>query len=311
MRNNRIDMDAWGRFRTGKRTVAMRRPVRPGFVLVLVLAILVIAMLISAVAMRFSLTMALRASEAEERLQERWGRFSLQQTFLSAASEMFEDVRERQRSSGSSERVRHLTFRFQLGNQDFELLLADEDAKLDLNTVYYMRSESAVEQCIRKLLMSANRLPLRLRPFRETGPSSGAPVFDSWGQVFELDRRPDAAALLHEATREISCWGSGLLNVNHASDESLTATCATLVRGSTIDRLKKCRAAGHYRKLRPLLDAAVVTASERQQLNQLLTVRSECFSLWIAARHEGSEDYSLHIAELANGRRPYVSSFTW
>lgn len=311
MRYTRSDIGARTRFPAGNGTVTVQRSARSGFVLVLVLAVLVIAMLISAFAMRFSLTMALRAADAEESLQERWGRFSLQRTILAGANNILEDIRESKRSSGSSERVRHLTLRFALGNLDFELLLADEDAKLNLNTVYYMRSESAVEQSVRKLFVSANQLPLRLRPFQETGESSGAPVFDSWGQVFELDRRPDAAALLQEMTREISCWGTGLLNVTYASDESLNTACATLVRGSTIDRLKVCRATGHYRKLGALLDAAVVTDSERRQLGELLTVRSQCYSLWIISRHHGSSKYSLHIAELANGQRPYVSSFAW
>ena len=71
---------------------------RRGFVLVLTLAMILIAVTITARSANRSLTRTLQAIESETQLQSRWSKLSLQRSLLSRSTQVFQAVEAKERA---------------------------------------------------------------------------------------------------------------------------------------------------------------------------------------------------------------------
>jgi hypothetical protein len=310
------------------------------------MTIAIAAILLAAVA-RHSLLLALQAAEAQESLQRRWGATSCQRVFLEQAEDILKQVSDDPHQNADREKdpPDHATMRIVLGGMVFDLLLADENAKLNLNIIYQMRSPDEVRRVVRESADAGSRLEVRLLPLQTKSTQADEPVFDSWGEVFALNRAARDGPVperLMSATTETTCWGDGRLNILRATEWRIRRLCRYLLAPATVDHLLQWRreyfagqqearrqsAAGQQasqanannptaavnRTDQDCLAALVqlgLGQNEEQQIGALLTCRSTCHSLWLTVT-EGQRTWcSCTVLNAAGRPKPVYSRAVW
>ena len=260
-----------------------RKQPKKGFVLVLVLAMLTIAALLSAGVARRALDQTVAAAKRSDDLQRRWGEVSLRHAVLNRAEILL-------RTAELQEGVKQSTLQstVKLGDRTFHLVLADEQAKLNVNTAFRYGRESAVRRAI---LDGGVPWPIRLRPDpRATANSPYPPAFASWGQVYDFSvfaNMPEKNYLqLTGLGERMTCWGNGQLNMNRADSEAIRTVCELVAPPQSVTALLEQRHAHPDRDLERTLREADVPDRDRRAFRQVLTDRSRCHSLWTITSNE-------------------------
>lgn len=286
---------------------------RSGLVLLLVLALIVVAGLVSAGVARRSLLIALESVKGADDLQARWARVSLQQSALLQADAILMAEMSR-RPAEDRNRSHFVDVEVRLAGKDYLLRIADEEAKANLNTIFHTQGEPAVARAVRSIAGENSDLSVNLRPFAVGDATERLPVFDSWGQVFHLAASQDTAhipAKLMQATTSLSCWGSGRLNLLRSPEIVTNVLLRPLDQTGLLDRLNQARVDRRTGSLAQLLEQSRRNPGD-EAFAGLLSLRSGCHSLWIRTRDGQSEHYELHIAEQTQGvRRWDIMSFLW
>ncbi len=194
----------------------------------------------------------------------------------------------------------------------FDILLGDEDAKLNLNALYHYGGPGRTDQAISRvggpIVGVAKRLlpavePMRLE--RETRRISLAneddeegegeePIlpdaFRSWGEVFDLgalDAGLARDASLPNLTIGLTLWGNGQLNFRRASDEAILAVAGLVVQDGAARRIVQRYRESPTATLAVLLQTEVSSEPDRKRLAQLMSEASTNFSIWIDASSRG------------------------
>ena len=274
---------------------------RSGFTLFLVLAVLVVAGAALTTLATASLQRVRDALYAQDDLQRRWGTIGLERTLLRNASRTFERLDERRRT-GELEQTSAGVVRDQieLGGMRFDVILADEEAKANLNSVYHAARQRHVRQTVRRLTNSfgqmstriaartASAATLRLAPSTEDEESESTepvlpPAFLNWGDVFDLGRLRQIAGddrVLAELTGRITLWGSGRINVDRASDEAVTSVCSAVVSDGLARRLLDRYRDQPEADFRLLVEKEIGATDDAARLLRLVREGSSTFSLW-------------------------------
>lgn len=262
-----------------KRLPPLNLSAKRGFVLVLTLAMILIAVMITGRTANRSLSRTMQSIEAESELQRRWEHLSLQRALLSRADQLF-----LARSELNQVPAVWYDGRFMLSGHNYRVRLSDESAKVNLN------------QLRRVLKPEHFRSVLASLPVRATR-SEHEPI-ESWGQLFGSV----PTLQLIENTTALTCWGDGRLNIERASDESILRLLEPVVGLSEVDALLRRRK--EQRTSATFLPTISVPVSARN----LVTDASRCHSLWII--DQDSEEVRLDIRELMD-RTSHVTSFRW
>lgn len=285
-----------------------RRTKRPGFVLLMTLVLIALTGFLLAGLARHSISLALQAIEKESELQLHWGTISCRRV-------MFDDPRallsEKKANEGEQDSdddddkeatpIARRSIRITLGSIDYNLLLADENAKLNLNLLLAHEDIQHAHQIVRELSNAPSDVIIRLRPYRNTAIRGATPMVESWGQVFQLRRsRGDAeqANRFQAVTNNITCWGRGRLNFTTASDESLKAACRLVIPDNAANQLVEIRREQPDVEISDALSELGLATSKRNALEAILTDHSSCYSLWITAT---TAQRSWHELRVTNG----------
>lgn len=287
-----------------------KRHARRGYVLVMALAMITLAGFLLAGVARSSLSAATEACDAREELQRRWGAISCQRVFLNQAPAIFQALDELSAGNAPGRpEGRLMAGEITLGKMVFELRLADECAKANLNAAYARRGgAAAVKKLCREFAGGA--LPLELRP----AATNQARGFDSWGQVFAADESaaPEAMPrLLAEATQRLTCWGSGKLNVRRAPDDVLRSVARLVVSQKAANDLVGVRRRNADGDLKKWLSAIDIAQQSRRKLAQVLSEDSNCYSLWITASTPQRRRHELVVCEYGANNEVRTSLFHW
>ncbi|WP_182866112.1 hypothetical protein [Stieleria mannarensis] len=283
---------------------------RSGYVLLAVLAVMVLMVTVLAALSDHSLRRALAAADARIRLQQRLGAQSIERALLPEAAKVFDRL-EAQADAASQINgvavppVKQVRGAITIGGVTFDVVLADEDAKLNLNQVYHMTGQRRTEAVLAKVLGPIAARAVRLQP--ATRPMTAALVdsgegnregnseqpvteipraFRSWGEVFDLSRLSSGLgsdAALPAATGDLSCWGGDGLNVRRASETSIQAAVACVLSDAGARRLVSRYKDNPKTSLAILLQQEAKTETERMRLGRMLAETSTHFSLWIDA----------------------------
>lgn len=296
---------------------------RSGYVLLTVLAVLVLMVTVLATLSKLSLRRALAAADAQVRLQQRLGADSIEKTLLPQAGKIFDTLEKQAEdlriSTGKVVPIpRTLRKAVSMGGVTFDVVLADEDAKLNLNQVYHINGPQRCRRAISELVgpnaSRAIRMLPATRPMRdallESAPGGDSVeasdeesdagsdasdleiprAFRCWGEVFDLDQLSAgflADAAIPNLTSEITCWGGGNLNVRRASDRSMKAAIACVLSDAGAGRLVSRYRENPDVSLEIVLQQETNTATERLGLGKMLSETSSHFSLWIDASAGG------------------------
>lgn len=219
---------------------------RHGYVLIMCLFVLAFAGVALSIVAQRSARAAIAANSRTSELKRRWLTHSIATTLLRQPQELLAG-----RPSGRR------NWHFELDGEDVKLELIDESAKLNVNTVW---RASASPQSV---------LPANIRFALSTGDVT------SWAQIDTREWRETEYATL-------TCWTNGLTNIYTASDETIDAICKVLEAPDVQDVLKRIRNTRET-TVKSQLAALPVRVDVRQQLQSMLTDRSTCYVVKIAA----------------------------
>lgn len=303
---------------------------RQGVVLLIAMACIVIGGVAMVGVTRQSLRSAVDSIDAERELQHRWGVISTQYSLLKGASTLFDRLDKQARLAGRDapypSTIRSYVM---LGGVRFDAVLSDENAKLDVNYAYHSGGKPRAGQLVTKLNRVAG-LTVRLMPEvpsanRITSRPTGAvaptgadtdgdeddetppppPAFRHWGEVFDLARSNSmglGAKLLPTATRQITCWGRGQLNIHRATDPVIEETCRLVVGPGVAQRLIRDYRENPLRSIRRIALDMEVGEQEAIELARRLGNQSNSFSLWLTVTSPyGKEHWFAVRAPIAEG----------
>jgi Tfp pilus assembly protein PilX len=279
-----------------------------GFVLILVLAMLAIAALLSVGMVRRSLDQSITVAKKQTEMQRRWGEISCRQAILNRAEIL---LRTAELRDGILSPTLQTTVK--LGDQTFLLILSDEQAKLNLNTAFRNGDMSAVRQAV---FTDSAVWQLRLRPdSRATKTNTYPSAFASWGQVYDFStfaNNPDKNYLqLTQLGERITCWGNGLLNINRADTETLRTICELVAPPQSVTRLIELRQENPGYDFERLLKEVDVPDRERRAFRKVLTDKSRCHSLWTITSNAHRSWVRLDIRTTESATGNDIETFYW
>ena len=279
-----------------------------GYILPMALSLIAMAAIVLAQVCRQTMRQSLAASQDARELQVRWGMRSCQATFLPQAEAIL----------AAGEKAAHqplpsVQTQVQLGGCRFELLVADETAKANLNTLYRRHDLTAVEEAARSAARSSNSsVQVRLRPMnRDLSPALGEklpPAFGSFGQVF--DEAAVASPLaIRSAAGDLTCWGGGKLNWRRAS----AAALEQVLHGNrqAADRIVSLRQAAASGTPLTLAAALQLAPELKKTANLWFTEKSDAQSLWITCGDPSHPAAWLAVRETHSNGRSQVTNFSW
>ncbi|HBV64126.1 MAG TPA: hypothetical protein DEF45_14015 [Rhodopirellula sp.] len=281
-----------------------KRKPHSGYVLMTVIAVSILVITCLSLLARQSLSLGLKAADQERMLQKRWGSLTLQRTLLVNAERIFERLEEKNRRQGNGTPP-VIRSKLVLGEVAFDLLLADEDAKLPLNTLYHYVGLKKTEDSINRVAGSNATLATRLIPAvepmqisrekqratasddEENEVTEDVPdAFRSWGEVFDLatlGKGSGNKTSLQASTTNLTCWGSGQLNFRRASDKAILALAQVVVQDGKARRVLQRYRASPTASLSTLLLGEVSDQQKQRQLQTIFSETSTNFSIWIDA----------------------------
>ena len=277
------------------------------FVLLMTLVLLsVVAVTMVAVARR-SFSAALRAHEQHTRLQHRWAVLTLESTLLDHAESILTDAEE-----DRFEPVAQLRFDVELAGQRYELLLADEQAKVNLNALRARRGHDQAEQLAGDLLAESQTL-LRVMLTRPSPLAAGHAAFGSFQQIFSGDRvHPHELIGTRDAPRDVTsrvtCWGDGRLNLRRADPAGLAAVCQGVLGHGEVQEIIELRRDLPHLTIGMLARQLELDRKRQEKLNLILTDRSSCYSLWTVAPSDRVTRYRFTTTSPAGGENVMASS---
>ena len=267
---------------------------------------------------RRGLILTMNAAKEQEDLQRRWGAVSCRYVVLHRAEILLQKRALRQRDDEIIPPRMQTTIC--LGGTFFDLLLSDEQAKLNLNMVFSEKRPRMVDHVLRKSLSGTGGiLSTDLHPNPNAVPQKTfPPAFDSWGQVFAYERSRrnrttgSLPRLICNATTSVTCWGDGKLNVLRAELPVLRQVCYLLISKEGANRFLESRTEHPHWNLDQLLDGTDLRREEKRTIRKWMTDRSSCHSLWILARSGQREWCCLDIGQtFGQSSHPQVMTTWW
>ena len=280
-------------------------PRRRGYVLLLVL----VAIIVSGVALTrlasVSAELAADASQQQQAVQQRWGLQSCEKSLLPQASKVFELRDELLGKVTEARPPAVIRDEIDMGDTHLTLIIADEDAKTNLNAIYHASDQGVVERELNRVISPGAQRTIALRPAAASQQSLAKKsastslesdddddeeddiepprAFRSWGEVFNLSafrNRLGNDRELVQVTKGLTLWGRGRLNVGRASDAVFISACRPIVQ----DGLAK-RIVDRYRNqpepgIKLIVEKEVINPTDRRRLQAMLSEGSSCFSLW-------------------------------
>jgi hypothetical protein len=289
---------------------------------------------------RAATSRALAAKTEQRELRRRWAAVSCRNAVLPYAGDILAREEALQNRPLPSYRASIL-----LGDQRYTLLVSDEQAKANVNLLLEHSDKSRAEARIREALSGSglvNSIFLRPEPrvHAEVPPAIPGqppqpPELPSWlsgfGQVFtNVGPGRLVAGGVNAPASELTCWGSGAINIMRVSEPSLrlaaTPALTNIECGRLIDARNKAFAPRNTRAPAnrapaaaapaPNLDAvgnllSQARADPKTRLSLPLTSTSTCFSLWIIRQDRQRPEYRLFVSDESRPQSPRIEAFSW
>ncbi|MEQ1905319.1 MAG: hypothetical protein ABL888_14110 [Pirellulaceae bacterium] len=275
-----------------------KRRHRRGYILVTTVLLIAIAGLLLAGVARRSLMAALDVKQAQDELQIRWGEASCQRLVFRRAPFILKkqveskSLKPKRRDEGEEipsveVPIPRRAAAIELGGIEFQLQIADEQAKANLNRVLVERSDEAAIEIMRTLAASSDLPSIFFRKNKNFDLSPRKAAFESWGQVFESTDTNSVllAEQLRLSTQRLTLWGpDGKLHFAAADDETLAEIAKLAISPAEAGKLVEMRAKSPDALSAQFLNSLGLNAKKRTKLESLLTDSSRCYSLWITSK---------------------------
>jgi hypothetical protein len=301
-----------------------------GYVLVVTLGLLLLAATMLVSLGRATLRQAQIAREAQAELQQRWGLYSCRNSILPNAEKILA-----RREITDNKPVPTVRASVRLGEQTFDLLVSDEQAKANVNALLSAVDKSSAENRLRQALSGSGVVNnVKLRPIlsaHRPAPPTTAPatqasstqpierVIDTYAQVFDGVAPP---RLIASPAQLVTCWGPGQINVRRASTDALKLAAGSSLNSIQIQRVidarnklfepgQTIRPPDPQQKPPAALAEILNTSAKTSKEHLSWTLTSNCHSLWIVARTRQREYYYLAVMDDANAGHAQLRTFLW
>lgn len=285
-----------------------------GFVLLMALVLVLLAGVALAGIAGRSLSSALHTRTQVQELQRRWAVISLRTTLASRIEELLEHAQRGQAEPAKPDDrpcydhppISELRLQVNLAEYVYELVLTDEQAKLNVNhwldDVSTARLTGWLQHAIQGLPAgSVGERFIRVQPLRssiEDNQSHPLLRLGAYGQLF-----PQASpqSLIGDRVgqglvRDITCWGDGKINLRRASERVLERQCENILSQRQTQELLEARNNDPYLPRESLYQSISNLDRETQKrLDALLTDHSTVYGLWIIAQDSQRPWYNLLI----------------
>ncbi len=254
---------------------------KTGFALVLVLAILAIAATVMVQIATHNLRLTQESLRAQRNLQTRWALASAEKILLPIVDDVLVKANQpigsdQQRSGLPVASVRTIV---QLDTCRLTVVLADEDAKVNLNVLRATKDHAAFLRSTQSLLGPRAATLLSMQPGVQNA------TFHSWGEVFDLQRLSQQEGdnrALAELTQHATLWGSGRLNIQRADSNAIIELSQTVIPAGTAQSLlQRYEESGRQLPANLLVSTGTENQPEAEQLLSVLRDQSQCFSVWM------------------------------
>jgi hypothetical protein len=273
----------------------IRIPARRGFALPLVLILLASVASFAAVSATESLACVASARDARHHLQRRWAITSLDRLLLEKPAATLTSLEQSKPASVGT---------VQLGDFTCHFCMADEQAKVDINSLYTRLGRAQTAAHLQALqALSPKAVPLELRPEPLGTYALPKQQFASWGQITS---RPSSKLLCpirisaddlaeHQTTLSsvATLWTDGKLNFRTAPRAILKLALGE--HAGLVDRLFKLRETSPGASLNGLLEALDLTETQTEALTARLCDESITFSLTLRLETPTTRYDHLHI----------------
>lgn len=288
---------------------------RKGFVLVMVLILLTVAAISLSGLARRSLRLAADAADAQDRFERKWQVLTLQRALLANAQGMLADqTRQLQGDADTWPRAAVTEGELTVGNTRYQFVLSDEEAKVNVNQLLRLDPDQFLPVVMRLLQSTNANALIPTVPPAISGRTRSVTALESWGQVFaSRNSGPSGVSAdeLREATRLLTCWGRGRLNVTTATDEAIMALSSLVASDRAVSKLLQERRAGDLFNLDGLIQRLELKAEDRFGLRRVLSDRSGCYSLWLTVSDDDREWTRLVVSQSTRGQPSSLRTFSW
>ncbi|MFO8014767.1 MAG: hypothetical protein R6X20_15845 [Phycisphaerae bacterium] len=289
----------------------MRRPsTQRGFALLMALLLVLLAGVALAGVARRSIVTALDARDAARDLQRRWAVRSCRATLLGHAERLLDEA---ERGRGDADALSdtyknapkiHRTVACRLADIDYELVLTDEQAKLNVNTLLEDEGLAQAQSVVSRMVTAtgggaAPAVEVRLRTLAVRSLASEKDGFlpeqGAYGQIFDgaSARELVGTAQAPGVSESVTCWGDGKVNVRRAPETVLKQVCEKALTRQDLRHLLEACERNPYVPLSGML--AEVHPKQREKVYGLLTDRSRCHGLWVIARGNQRSWYTFAV----------------
>jgi hypothetical protein len=299
-----------------------RQP-RRGYVLVVALALLVLSATVMVGISLAAIRHASAARQAHADLQRRYGSRSIRAVVLRRADSILANAEAVQKQP-----VPVLRAQLRLGNFSYQLIVADEQAKANVNRMLERAEPAVIEARLRDVLSGTGIGPaVRLRAAPEpiaSGPASG-PVprrVTGIGQLFDLSNVSPQQLLdrtrLGPAPLElVTAWGDGRVNLRRASAASARLVLVPPLSSIDVERLL----AGAVARRNPepdepldplarlLSQVGVPYSVEGRSVG--VSLGSSCHSIWVIADDGRRQWCEFEVLDQTDPQQPASSYFSW
>ncbi len=296
---------------------------RRGYILLTTLALLVLSSTLLVTLARSTIQRSAEAKQSQQDLQRRWGDISCQRALLPHVESIL----------GNQEKLHQHPFptyraTIQLGPQLFELLIADEQSKTNVNALLDLADKPRTESQLRttfSTFAAQIRLHTSLPP---TSAPTTRPVLPryltSFGQIFDSTPPQNLLAARFDKPAPadlLTLWTDGQLNIRRCSPSALALLNNSTLTQLDIRRLIEARDALYQKNPPPPSATPLPTDPIRRLLthaqiapnkaNLHLTTTSKSHSLWIIVRDPARQWYSLAVLDQSEDDHPRSYSFLW
>jgi hypothetical protein len=270
---------------------------RKGFVLVFTLFAISLSFLVLVLVAQTSLQRASRTIDRQRDLQSRWGMLSCQRFAFENRNVLLSETfpSDNPQSKSVTRYFKDFVIRVELGNSTAEILVSEESAKANVNTIYQNVSDNQTEEILAEVSGSRAQL-IHLRPIPDEYKSSPhAGVFDSFDQVFDVSSEnrlsPNGMKL---ATKNLTCW-SARLNVRTASDQAIKVILKPVIGPIFAERIVQARSNLPDASVDEILNEAGVSNEQNNRARRLLSDSADAHSVWVHFSDARRERYSFTV----------------
>ncbi len=291
--------------------------------------VLLAGVALTAIAQRSSAGAVAVASSKDE-LQRRWAVMSLQHTLLHLAPNVFDDLDQQsivERDAKNNQPWQpkaQLLQTVTLSGQQYDLVMADEQTKINVNRLLSEERHARAEALIRDVLhaqrvpyLGSNRVRIRsLKLSTREGDSDNA--FLSLGSFDQVFNDPMPAELLGTARRPgasncLTCWGSMQLNIRRTPDSIVQLALQRHVPQDVVDLLINARNESPSANVSTLIKGlGPIDVKHQNVLKSRLTETSSCYSIWTVARGPQRDWFALAVGQFEQpGQLITWREFSW